>query len=84
MKWQDVRDKFPHRWLVLEAIKSHREGDYWIADDLSVLDQFEDGWAAIQRYGELHREWPQREVFFYHADREAIRIQQIPSLGLRV
>jgi hypothetical protein len=25
MKWQDIRDRFPHRWLVLEAPKSRRE-----------------------------------------------------------
>ncbi len=84
MKWQEVREKFPHQWLVLEAVKSHSEGDVWVADDLAVLDSLEDGGAAMRRYSDLRRELPQREVFFYHTDKDSIRIQEIRSLGLRV
>jgi hypothetical protein len=84
MKWQDIRDRFPHRWLVLEALKSRREEGKWIVDDMSVMDCFEDGFAAMRRYHDLHREFPQREFFFFHSDRDVVEIEEIRSLGLRV
>jgi hypothetical protein len=83
MKWQEIRERFPHRWLVLEALKFHREGDFWVADDMGVLGDFGDGFDAMHYYHALKTEMPQREIFFFHSDKEAIRIEEVHSVGLR-
>lgn len=84
MKWQEVRERFPHQWVVLEAMNSHREDDYWVPDELAILDHFEDGWAAMRRYRDLRNQFSQRDIFYFHSDRESLRIQEIHTLGLRL
>ncbi len=33
MKWQQVREQYPDRWLLLEAIRTHTEGDKRVVED---------------------------------------------------
>ena len=42
MKWQEVRQSHPDRWLLVEAAHARSEADQRILDDLVVLDTYED------------------------------------------
>ena len=37
MKWQEIRQRYPKAWLLLEAIEAHTEGDKRILESLAVI-----------------------------------------------
>ena len=83
MKWQEVRERFPHRWVVLEALRSRREEGKWIIDDMAVVDEYLDGTTAIKAYGTLHKQWPMRELLFFSTEHAKIELTETRWMGLR-
>jgi hypothetical protein len=76
MQWQDIRNHYPHQWLLLEAIKAHSEGERRILDQLAVLGAYTDSTNALQGYRQLHREAPERELYVFHTSRENLDITE--------
>lgn len=69
MRWNEVQERFPDEWVVLEATKaSSKEGQRFI-EEMTVIDSFDDSVKALKRYSELHREEPHREYCFFHTSR---------------
>lgn len=65
MRWNEVQERFPDEWVVLEATKaSSKEGQRFI-EEMTVIDSFDDSVKALKRYSELHREEPHREYCFF-------------------
>ena len=83
MKWTDVRQHFPHQWLLVEATEAHTSEDRRIVEDLAVVECFPSGESAMQGYSQLHRREPQRELYVLHTDREQLEITELNWLGLR-
>lgn len=83
MQWQEVRNHYPNRWLLIEAIRAYSEDNRRVVEDLAVVDTFDDSVAAMKRYAGLHRESPQRELYVFHTDREALDIHERSWLGIR-
>jgi hypothetical protein len=54
MKWQEVREKNPNEWVLMEALESHSEGGFWIVEELSVIASYGDdgncAWKAQSDY----------------------------------
>ncbi len=76
MTWKEIRQKFPHQWLLVEAIKikAQTENEMRIWEDIAILNTFSDSVAAMRSYGKIHREEPKRELFVFHTDRENLDI----------
>ncbi len=83
MKWSDIREHFPHEWLLVEATSAHSEANQRILDDLAVLGTFSSGKSAMDNYIELHEQAPQRELYVLHTDREELEIEELRWLGIR-
>ncbi|MFO7916451.1 MAG: hypothetical protein R6V13_00010 [Anaerolineae bacterium] len=83
MRWADIRQQHPDRWLVIEALEAHTEGNRRELDEMTVVEICADGGAAYERYRELHQQHPQREFYFVHTGREALDIRERHWLGLR-
>lgn len=83
MKWNEIREHYPSQWLLVEAIQAHSDGDARIVDQLSVVDTVSDSQAGMHRYRELHRLSPDRELYVFHTDREALTIHERSWLGIR-
>lgn len=83
MEWQDVRRQYPSQWLLVEAVKARTEEDRRIVSDLAVLGTCEDASSAMDRYLDLHRRQPERELYVLHTDREALDIHERRWLGVR-
>ncbi len=83
MKWHEVREHFPHQWLLVEATKAHSKANHRILEDLAVLGAFPDGDNAMDGYLALHEESPQRELYVLHTDREELEIEELRWLGVR-
>lgn len=83
MQWQEIRSRFPHEWLLVEATAAHSENGKRVLDQLVVLEVFKNWQEAMQSYKRLHRQGPMRELFVLHTDRETLDIQERKWLGLR-
>lgn len=71
MQWEEVQERFPNEWVVLEAMKAHSmEGNRYI-EEVVVVDRFDDSTSAMRRYSELHKQAPHREYCFFHTSRPA-------------
>lgn len=83
MQWDDIRQRYPRQWLLVEATAAHSMEGRRILDDLAVVGTFKDGGTAMRRYQELHHERPQRELYVLHTDREELDIAEYNWLGIR-
>lgn len=83
MKWQEIRQRYPGKWLLVEALKAHTEGNKRILENLSVIDAFVDGQDAMKAYSKLHGEEPQRELLVLHTDRVEPDVTVRHWLGIR-
>ena len=83
MQWQDIRQHYPHQWLLVEAITAHSVAGKRVLEHLAVVDTFPDSVTAIQRYTQLHRDAPGRELYVFHTSRETPDIVERQWLGIR-
>ncbi|MBI3762535.1 MAG: hypothetical protein HY260_11835 [Chloroflexi bacterium] len=83
MIWAEIRKTYPEQWLVIEALEAHTEGQRRLIDKIAALETCADGAAAMRRYRELHRQFPQRELYFVHTRREVLEILERPWSGIR-
>ncbi|HZF10007.1 MAG TPA: hypothetical protein VFE33_14550 [Thermoanaerobaculia bacterium] len=84
MIWTDIRQHYPHQWLLVEALLAHSQSGKRQLDELAVVDAFSDGETALRAYLRLHRDAPLRELYVVHSDREELEITERTLLGLRV
>lgn len=76
MNWQEIRDQYPNRWLLLEAYGAYTEKGKRVFPHLEVVGDFGDNSsAAWARYRTLKDLDPRREYFMYHTSNEKIDIQ---------
>jgi hypothetical protein len=83
MLWQEVRERFPHQWLLVEAIRARTEGDRRLLEDVAVIDRCPDGWTALERHAAVQRELPDREFHSVHTDETVPDIRERESAGVR-
>ena len=83
MKWEEIREHYPHQWLLVEAIKAHSDSGKRILEQISVISIFPDSVTAMKGYTQLHREAPERELYVFHTDRERLDIMERKWLGIR-
>lgn len=84
MHWNEIRDRYPRQWLLVEALKAHSEAGRRVLDDLAVLQSFPDSRVALESYKEHHRQDRQRELYVLHTDRERLDIEEAHWFGLRI
>lgn len=84
MKWDDVRNVYPSRWVVIEAVEAHSEGNRRIIDKIAVLDSFMDGTKnVLLENAKLQRLYPGREIFIVHTSRLELDIEERRWVGVR-
>jgi hypothetical protein len=83
MRWHEIREHYPHRWLLVEAIAARSEAGERKLEDLTVVDAFPDARTAMGGYLDRHRRSPERELYVLHTDRERLEIAEREWTGLR-
>jgi len=83
MLWQDIREKYPQKWLVIEAKKFHQAEDKFVVEDFEVLDIFDKSFDAYDKYRALHRENPSKEFLFVNTNMPLLEIPTTRWLGVR-
>jgi hypothetical protein len=83
MRWSEVRTTYPDQWLVIEALEAYSANNERVLERISVVETCADGSAAMQRYRQLHQDYPSREFYFVHTSRKSLDIQERHWLGIR-
>ncbi len=84
MHWPEICKIYSNQWLIVEALEAHTTPDNQrLLDRLAVVEVCSDGGAAMQRYRQLHQEYPQREFYFLHTSRKELDIRERRWHGIR-
>ena len=83
MRWEEIRQKYPRQWLLVEATAAHSEDHMRVLDELEVLDVFDNSPAALERYKKEHHANPMRELFVLHTSRKNLEIEERRWVGVR-
>lgn len=83
MIWSEVRQAYPNRWLIIEAVEAHTAAEQRILDKIAVLEACGDNAEVMQAYERWHQAYPQREFYFAHTGREELDIRERRWLGIR-
>lgn len=75
MKWETIRQQFPDEWVLVEATKAHSIPGKRIVEELALLNTFANSCEAMDAYAALHRQNPQRELYYLHTSRERLDIE---------
>lgn len=74
MTWNEIRTHLPMRWVVLEAITAHNEGNQRRLDTIAVADICIDYLTAMHRCRALYHEKPHSEFYFANTEWESLNI----------
>ncbi|MBX3060477.1 MAG: hypothetical protein KF770_28805 [Anaerolineae bacterium] len=75
MKWQDVRELFPDKWVLIEAIEAYTTEDRKrIVEQLSIISAATDFFEVMAMYKQINKHAPQRELFVVHTQNEELEI----------
>ncbi len=83
MKWTEIREKYPEKWILVEALKARTKADKRILDQLNVLGSFKNSTTALQKYSKLHRATPERELYVFHTSRARLTVTERRWVGIR-
>ena len=83
MNWQNVRDKYPNQWVLLEAIEAETIENERVLKTIAVLNFYENSEDAMNEYKHEHKKNPTRELYVYHTQNEQIRIKERTWMGVR-
>jgi hypothetical protein len=83
MKWIEIREKYPEKWLLIEALKARTKADKRLLNQLIVLGSFRNSNTALQKYSKLHREAPERELYVFHTSRVRLTVTERRWVGIR-
>jgi hypothetical protein len=76
MTWEAIRQQYPHRWLLVEAIDAYTEGTKQVVQDLLLIDVFgsevdDNTW---DHYICIRQPNMAREYYLFHTDNETLDI----------
>jgi hypothetical protein len=83
LKWDDVRNQHPQRWVLVDALRAHRERKRRLLDELDVVGVFVDSPSALKSYSTLHHATPNRELYVFHSSHKDLSIEERQRLGVR-
>jgi len=80
MTWEEIRQKYPSRWLVVEAFGAYTENGCRVFPTLIPVGMFEQDWKeAWHHYGLLHDADKWREMYVFHTDHQELKVGVLDS-----
>ncbi len=84
MKWEEVRQKYNNEWIIIEAINARTLENNRLIYQVTVVDAFnDDNNKALRKYVELHKAFPEKELYVVHTSRERLNIKERRWIGVR-
>ena len=76
MKWEEIRQQYPHQWLLIEATEAHSNAGQRVLEQMSVIGTFPDSITAMEGYMQLYRTAIERELYVFHTGLEKLDITE--------
>jgi hypothetical protein len=83
MKWSTVREHYPEKWVLVEAIEASSLNSRRIIEEMSVMSDFPDSRQAWTEYKKFHLAEPDREFYIFFTGNESIEVIEQPFFGFR-
>lgn len=83
MNWQEVREKYKDRWVLIEALESQSTDGKRIILDMSVINDYDTGKDALKEYSNRHKKDKNREMYVYHTKHTELTIEERLWIGVR-
>ncbi|QZY54389.1 hypothetical protein [Crassaminicella profunda] len=83
MKWQDVRNQYADRWVLVEALKANSIDNKRVIQDMSVISNHTNSTSAWKEYKSLHLSNPSRELYIFYTSNEEIEVIEQRFMGVR-
>lgn len=83
MKWNEVRSQFPNRCVLVESLKAKSENRERFIEEMSVIDDFDNGNSAWKAYKKIHEEDQSRELYIFHTNNEQVKVLEQAYVGVR-
>lgn len=83
MNWKSIRDHYPDKWVLLEAIEAYSDNGKRIVNEGSVVNFYSDSKEALDEYKDLHKHSPTRELYVVHTSKIDLEIIERKWLGIR-
>ena len=83
MKWENVREKYPNTWVLIEALEAESLNGERIVKKISVLNYFENSEIAMKEYTEEHKKSPEKELYVCHTQNVTLQIKERNWMGVR-
>lgn len=78
MKWNDVRNNYPEKFVLFEIIESEKVGDKEVVDDIKVIEVYDNGKDARNAF---IKKKPNQ--FVYSTKNERVEIEIVKYVGIR-
>ncbi len=83
MRWEEARNMYVDKWILLEAIDAYSQEGRRIVNELSVINAYDEGKEALKEYAEKHKKDKSREMYVYHTKNEKLLIEERTWIGVR-
>ena len=78
MLWSEIRDLFPNQFVLVQALKSHQDGNKLYVDEMAVIRSITDPREATR---ELLKS--KDEIFVYHTGKPEMVMEIVSRVGFR-
>ncbi|GGJ76425.1 hypothetical protein GCM10008982_27110 [Anoxybacillus voinovskiensis] len=83
MKWAELRERYPNQFVLVEAMAAYSKDKKRMIEDVSLIGQYESVSSAWEKYKEIHRAFPERELYIFHTSKEQMEVEEQYFTGIR-
>ncbi|MFZ3590107.1 hypothetical protein ACOI1C_12695 [Bacillus sp. DJP31] len=83
MNWGLVRQQYPDRLVVVEALATSSKDRIRIVEDMSIISTFDNSIEAWETYKRLHKENPDKELYVFHTSKIKPEVIEKFFIGVR-
>ncbi|AJY73457.1 hypothetical protein [Paenibacillus beijingensis] len=83
MKWDQIRNQYPERWVLVEALSAYSMNHKRNIEEMSVIAGYTNPKEAWSSYKNLHLLEPTRELYVFYTGNDYIEVIEQPFTGIR-
>ncbi|WP_407271665.1 hypothetical protein [Radiobacillus sp. PE A8.2] len=83
MDWGLVREQFPDKLVLVEALTATSRDSIRTIEEMSIISTFDDNMDAWKAYKQTHKENPEKELYVFHTSKEKPEVLEKFFIGVR-
>lgn len=83
MDWNLVREQFPNKFVLVEALSTTSKNKIRTVDEMSIISTYDDNMDAWNAYKRTHTENPDKEIYVFHTSKEKPEVIEKFFIGVR-